>query len=182
MKYKTLLIPFVYAMFSSLTVLSAPPPLRAPLAPAINPEPKLLTSGQRAWVTQELHLILDDLTAAWAVVDGNPALAPIKAKIDLMKTNTAPESADALKFLNLEYNNARTLLFAEMDGMTNKQARALLYGRMLQYDTKLQTNLRRRGLVPTAIDPEPPEEEQEPPEEEFEEEEEIEEEEESEFI
>ena len=156
---KTVILFAIALVSSSFCVRAIPPPVMAPLAPAIHPEPKLLTPGQRAWVKQELHLLLDDLAAAWEVVDNDPALIPLKKEIDELSTNSVAESLEILKELNSEYGNARTVLFSQMEGMTNKQSRALLYGRMLQYDNKLQTNLRRRGLSPKAVDPEPQEEE-----------------------
>lgn len=124
---------------------AAAPPVMTQLPPAMHPEPNILSSDERRGVMLELGRLTAELRAARAEVAKNPALDPIKAKLAEASTNSSPESAKTVEALKRELADAEAILFSEAKGMPEKQVRTLALGRLLEYDTKLRKDLRRRS-------------------------------------
>jgi hypothetical protein len=141
----------IRATLSLLALAAAPlcnaaaPPVMTPLPPAMHPEPNVLSTDERRGVMLELKRLTAELRAARAEAAQNPALDPIKAKLAEASTNTSPESASAVAALKRELSDAEAILLSEMKGVPRKQVRTLELGRLLEYDTKLRKDLRRRS-------------------------------------
>ena len=146
-KTLTLLALAAASLCASLCV-AIPPPVMTPLLPALHPEPDVITADERRSVAVELNKLTSEIRAARAEAAKNPALEPLKAKLAAFTasaaTNSTPESTRAIAALKRELSDAEAILLSEIDGIPAKQARTLALGRLLEYDTKLRKDLRRR--------------------------------------
>ena len=135
---------------AAIACRALPPPLTAPLAPEFYPEPKLLDAEQRRGVMLELGRLTSEIQAARREVENDPVLDDIKAQIAAAATNNVPEAALQTENLKVELNSMIYVLLNASEGVAEKQARAVVLGRMLEYDMKFFKDLRRRGKGPTA--------------------------------
>ncbi len=129
------------AAVSSATCAVAIPPPRLPLPPATHEEPNLLSDYERTTVTLEMNNLTREISLARKEAAGDPTLDDAKRALD---EALASKDANSIREAKRKLSDMTETILYRQEGMPEKIRRLLDVGKLLEYDTRRQKEIRRR--------------------------------------